>query len=225
MTAPIHVRWHDLGFIGYEEAFAVQETLHWRRLNGQEQDFLLFQENFPVITMGRSCSEEHLLVSREMLAQNGIDVLHTSRGGDITYHGPGQLVVSPILRLKDHVRGVHQYVRLLEQVVINLLPGYGVIGQRLEGASGVWVGDKKIAAVGIAVKHGVTQHGVAINVNPDLSHFNLIVPCGIKNKGITSFRALGVPVANLQQVRDDFLREFSINFSVQMDEASIDVMR
>ncbi len=225
MTTPGHVRWLDLGLVGYEEAFKVQETLHWRRRNGQEQDFLLFQENFPVITIGKSGSEDHLLISREILAQNGIGVLSVSRGGDITYHGPGQLVVSPILLLKDFVQGVHQYVRLLEQVAINLLARYGVIGQRVEGASGVWVGDKKIAAIGIAVKHGVTQHGLALNINPDLSHFNLIVPCGIKDKGITSFGALGVPVTSLQQVRDDFIREFSLMFGVQMDEANIDVMR
>lgn len=224
MTAPMFW-WLDLGLVSYEAAFAVQETLHWRRRNGLEQDFLLFQENFPVITIGKSGSEKHFLVSREILAQQGISILYVSRGGDITYHGPGQLVVSSLLRLKDHVQGVHQYVRLLEQVVINLLAKYGVVGQRLERASGVWVGNKKIAAIGIAVKHGLTQHGVAINVNPDLAHFNWIVPCGIKDKGVTSLSELGVPITHLRQVRDDFLYEFSIIFGVQMNKASIDVER
>ncbi len=213
------VRWHDLGFVGYEEALAVQELLHWRRWNGKEQDFVLFQENFPVVTIGRSGSEKHILASRELLAQKGIAMLQVSRGGDVTYHGPAQLVISPILYLKQHVRSVHQYVRLLEQVVINLLAGYGVQAQRLEGASGVWVGDQKIAAIGIAIKHGVTQHGVAINVNPDLSHFNFIVPCGIKDKGITSLKALDAPVASMQRVRDDFIREFSVIFGAQMCES------
>ena len=102
-----------------------------------------------------------------------------SRGGDVTYHGPGQLVISPILKLREMALGVHQYLRLLEQVVINLLAIYGINGNRVDGASGVWLGDKKIAAVGIAVKSGITQHGVAINVCPDLSYFDYIVPCGL----------------------------------------------
>lgn len=221
MTMATGICWLDLGLVDYGAAFARQEELHRRRLAGQVPDIILFQENFPVITIGRAGSDEHLLISRESLGQRGIGLYNVSRGGDITYHGPGQLVISPILHLKERVSNVHCYVRLIEQVVIDLLAGYGIIGRRVEGASGVWVGEKKIAALGIAVRHGVTQHGVAINVNPDLAYFNYIVPCGLKNRGVTSLAALGVPFPSVLQVRDEFLREFSRVFAVEVGAANI----
>jgi len=216
LKTPVQLAWMDLGIIGYDEAFAIQTALHLRRRNEAGPNVILFQENFHVITLGRSASAEHLLASPRLLEERGVTVCSVSRGGDITYHGPGQLVISPIVKLSDLVQGVHQYVRQLEQVVIDLLAGYGVDSGRVEGASGVWVGDKKIAAVGIAVKNGIAQHGVAINVCPDLSYFDLIVPCGLKGKGVTSLKELGVPVPSLQQVRDNFLQEFSRIFAVQM---------
>jgi lipoyl(octanoyl) transferase len=219
MSDPIE--WLDLGLVGYHEAFAVQEMLHDRRRNSQGHDILLFQENFPTITIGKSGSEEHVLADHHKLAAQGINVVYVSRGGDVTYHGPGQLVISPILQLKNRVQGVHQYVRFIEQVVINLVAKYGILGQRIEGASGVWVSDKKVAALGIAVRNGITQHGVAINVAPNLSHFNMIIPCGIKDKGVTSLQELDVCVTDLQQVRDDFISEFSNVFQVKVTKGDI----
>jgi lipoate-protein ligase B len=217
----VQIAWVDLGLIGYAEAFAVQTALHQRRCSEEGPNVILFQENFHVITLGRSASTEHLLASPQLLEKRGVTVCNVSRGGDITYHGPGQLVISPIFKLSDLVEGIHQYVRLLEQVVMNLLATYGINAGRVEGASGVWVGDKKIAALGIAIKNGVTQHGVAINVCPDLSYFDLIVPCGLEGKGVTSIQALGGAVPKLQQVRDRFLNEFSRVFAIPVQEMDL----
>lgn len=208
------VRWVDLGLTGYQEAFAVQELLHQRLRSGREDDVIIFQENYPVFTLGRFGREEHFLVARDALQARGIAVVDVNRGGDVTFHGPGQLVASPLVRLRERGWSVHQYVRQLEQVVIDLLARHGVGGRRIEGASGVWVGDSKIAALGIAVRHGVTQHGVSINVNPDLAFYQLIVPCGLKNRGVTSLVALGARGAVLGQVRDEFLADFSRVFEV-----------
>ncbi len=218
MKGPAKFEWMDLGLIGYDEAFAIQTALHQRCKESEGLGTILFQENFHVITFGRWACVENLLVSRETLQQRGVTLRSVSRGGDVTYHGPGQLVISPIFKLREMELGVHQYVRLLEQVVINLLATYGINGNRVDGASGVWLGDKKIAAVGIAVKSGITQHGVAINVCPDLSYFDFIVPCGLRNRGVTSMQAQGAGVVGLQPIRDLFLCEFSTVFEVEFEK-------
>ncbi len=214
------LEWIDLGLIAYDEAFAFQAALHERRCRNQSPDTIIFQENFHTITFGRAASTEKLLISRETLQQRGVVVRSVSRGGDATYHGPGQLVISPVIELEKRALGVHRYVRLLERTVIGVLAGYGIKGQRAAGASGVWLGDKKIAAVGIAVKSGVTQHGIAINVCPDLSCFDYIIPCGLPDKGATSIEAQGAGVVCLKEVRDKFLCEFSAVFEVEVKEAS-----
>jgi lipoate-protein ligase B len=211
----------DLGLIGYDEAFAVQTAVHERRRCNKGPGTILFQENFHIITFGRWASAENLLVSHETLRLHGVALRNVSRGGDVTYHGPGQLVISPIIKLEEMALGVHRYVRLLEQVVIDLLAVYGIRGNRARGASGVWIGDRKIAAVGVAVKSGITQHGIAINVCPDLSYFDFIVPCGLRNRGVTSMEAQGGGVPCLQQVRDRFLREFSTRFEVEVGEGQL----
>lgn len=218
MKSPAKFEWMDLGLIGYDEAFVIQTALHERCKQSEGLGTILFQENFHVITFGRWAGAENLLASQETLQQRGVTLRSVSRGGDVTYHGPGQLVISPILKLREMALGVHQYLRLLEQVVINLLALYGIHGNRVDGASGVWLGDRKIAAVGIAVKSGITQHGVAINVCPDLSYFDCIVPCGLRNKGVTSMAAQGAGTLTLQQVRDVFLSEFSTVFEVEIEE-------
>ena len=221
MTSPAKIEWVDLGLIGYAEAFAFQAALHERLKRNQGPATILLQENFHVITLGRWASAENLLVSHETLEQRGVTVRNVGRGGDVTYHGPGQLVISPILKLTEMGCGLHEYVRLLEQVVINLLVTYGIKGNRVDGASGVWLGDMKIAAVGNAVKSGITQHGGAINVCPDLSYFDYIIPCGLRNKGVTSMKAQGVTVPSLQEVRDRFLYEFSTVFEVEVVEGQL----
>ncbi|AOT72911.1 lipoyl(octanoyl) transferase LipB [Geosporobacter ferrireducens] len=222
MTITRQIKWLDLSIINYEKSYNIQEHLHQMRKNREISDVIIFQECHPVITIGKSGSEKHLLASKEELFTKGIDVLYSNRGGDITYHGPGQLIISPILYLKEYTKSVLHYLRLLEQVVINLLERYYIIADRIQGLSGVWVENKKIASVGIAIKNGVTMHGVAVNVNPDLSHFDFIIPCGLKDAAVTSLKDISNTIPSLHQVRDDFLREFSLIFDVFIDRKEIE---
>ncbi|SHJ54360.1 lipoyl(octanoyl) transferase [Geosporobacter subterraneus DSM 17957] len=212
------MKWLDLGRIDYEASYIIQEQLHRKRKNGEVSDIIIFQECNPVITIGTSGTEDHLLLSKKVLLEKGIDVVYCNRGGDITYHGPGQLVISPVLNIRNHGLKILQYIRLLEQSVINLLSHYEVIGKRIEGASGVWVNGKKIASVGIAIKNGITLHGIALNIRPDLSHFGFIIPCGLKDVEITSLEHLNTAKLELDQVRDDFLKEFALLFDVCIEQ-------
>lgn len=212
------IKYLDLGRINYEASYMIQEQLHKKRKNGEISDIIIFQECNPVITIGTSGTEDHLLLSKKVLSEKGIDVVYCNRGGDITYHGPGQLVISPVLNIRNHGLKILQYLRLLEQAVINLLFRYKVIGERVEGVSGVWVKGKKIASVGIAIKNGITLHGIALNIHPDLSHFGFIVPCGLKNVEITSLEHLNSAKLELDQVRDDFLKEFALLFDVCIEQ-------
>ena len=187
----------DLGCAGYDLALQDQHRLVERvRQAVEEKAYLLLVEHVPpVITIGRSGRAEHILVSADQLAAEGIEIHKTTRGGDVTYHGPGQLVAYPILRLDLHGRDVHRYLRDIEGAVIRLLGKFDIEGRRRKGYTGVWVGEEKIAAIGVAVRRWVTYHGLALNVSPDLSHFEFIVPCGIRGKRATSLaRLLGRPV-------------------------------
>lgn len=202
----------DLGPAAYEPALALQQGLVRRAIDAErEQAFLLLLEHEPpVITLGRRGKDQHVLAPEDRLREAGIEVRHTSRGGDVTYHGPGQLVAYPILRVDLHGRDVHRYVRDLEAVVIRTAGRYGVRAERVEGMTGVWAGREKLAAIGVAVKRWVSYHGVALNVCPDLSAFEYIVPCGIEDRGVTSLsRLLGrqVPVEEVKPVLVEALAE------------------
>lgn len=222
------LNWIDLGLISYEKAFNLQEKLHEKCVKDTWEDTLLFQENHPIITLGRSSHEKNLLYTSEELASIGIGITSVSRGGDITYHGDGQLIISPILHFDQYVKGAHQYVRCLEQIVINLLETYKINGKRVKGRSGVWVidpktgEDKKISALGIAVSHGVTFHGMSINVNPNLSHFSTIIPCGIEDKGVTSMEEYGITPPLLTEIRNAFIIAFNDMFGTQTIERKIE---
>lgn len=184
----------DLGRAAYGPVLELQRRLVQRvREAPAEKAFLLLVEHDPpVITLGRGSRQEHLLASPEQLAEEGIEVHEASRGGDVTYHGPGQLVAYPIIRLDLHGRDIRGYLRRLEAAVIHLLKGFGVSSRRDEQYTGVWAGQEKIAAIGVAVRRWVTYHGLALNVDSNLRHFGLIVPCGIRGKGVTSLsRVLG----------------------------------
>ncbi|PKM59328.1 MAG: lipoyl(octanoyl) transferase [Firmicutes bacterium HGW-Firmicutes-4] len=213
--------WIDLGLISYEDAFVFQEQLHDKCVAETWPDTLLFQENHPIITLGRGTHEKNLLLTAAELLELGIALTAVSRGGDISYHGNGQFIVSPILHFDQYVKGAHQYVRCLEQVVINLLAHYQLKGKRIKGRSGVWVTepgtgeDKKISALGIAVSHGVTLHGMSINVNPNLEHFKAIIPCGIEDKGVTSMEVCGCPPVALSDLRDQFILAFDEMFGTE----------
>jgi lipoate-protein ligase B len=189
----------DIGRAAYGPTVLLQERLVEEVKSAPEERacLVLVEHDPPVITLGRGARQgDHITVSRERLAREGIEVHESSRGGDVTWHGPGQIVGYPILRLDLHGRDIHRYLRDLEEVLIRVLGRFGIEGRRSAGLTGVWVGDEKIAAIGVAVRRWVTYHGFALNVSPDLLHFGLIVPCGIRDKGVTSLaRLLGRPVA------------------------------
>jgi lipoyl(octanoyl) transferase len=193
-----HLTYLDLGRAAYEPTVRLQKRLvaEVKAADPEQAYLVLVEHDPPVITLGRGAKDAgHVLVPEDQLVREGIEVHASSRGGDVTYHGPGQLVAYPILRLDLHGRDVHRYLRDLEEVVIRLLARFGVAGERMEGLTGVWVGHYKIAAIGVAISRWVTYHGLALNVEPNLSHFGLIVPCGIRDKGVTSLaRVLGRPV-------------------------------
>lgn len=211
-----------LGCVDYDAATLLQEQLVAARRAGQIPDTLLLCEHPPVITLGRGFHPENLLLTPEQLGARGIQVRQAARGGDVTYHGPGQLVGYPIVdlappdgavptdpRRQDRTssgtrphRDVHAHLRGVEEVLIQLLAGYDLTGVRVPGRTGVWVGEAKVAAIGVAVRRWVTWHGFALNVGADLSAFDCIVPCGIRDRGVTSLsRLLGRPVT-LVEVQD-----------------------
>ncbi len=195
----------DLGTMDYNEAYKIQQLIF--KLCDQKEiiDALIFQENTPTITIGRTGTTNHLLLSQEELQQKGIELVMTDRGGDITYHGPGQLVISMILHVKDYTSTVHDYLRKLEEAAILLLSNYGINAHTISGQSGVWVNNQKIASIGIAVEHAITRHGIAINVNPDLTNFNTIIPCGLADVSMTSIEEQSNQPITMQDVKDQFV--------------------
>jgi lipoyl(octanoyl) transferase len=186
-----------LGRLGYAEGLELQKQLVEQRKAGEIPDQLLLLEHPPVITLGVKTrnSQTNIVATPEALAAEGVDVFETGRGGDVTYHGPGQLVGYPILDLKPDRCDVHKYVRDIEEVMIRTAAAFGVKAGRLPGLTGAWVGDEKLAAIGVRISKWVTSHGFAFNVNTALRHFDFIVPCGITDRGVTSLeKLLGRPV-------------------------------
>jgi len=214
--APAVCELRDLGRMGYAAGFALQQQLVERRKRGEIPDQLLIVEHPHVVTMGRNGREENLLASPELLARAGIAFHHTDRGGDVTYHGPGQIVGYPIIDLKEWKRDVTAYVRALEQILIDVLDEFGIAAWRESGATGVWTSRGKIAAIGVHISRWVTSHGFALNLDTDLSYFQYIVPCGL-TKPVTSLRALGCQ-ASREQIVAALASRFSEAFAVQMEK-------
>jgi lipoyl(octanoyl) transferase len=216
----------NLGRLEYAAALALQQQLCARRQQESIGDVLLLVEHPPVLTLGRNAHREHVVAGSELLARRGIPLFETNRGGDVTYHGPGQLVGYPILNLRAFTPplGIVQYLRWLEEVLIRACADYGVLTQREPGRAGVWtvpggaVAEKKIAAVGVHVARGVTTHGFALNVSTDLDDFALIVPCGIRDRGVTSVEAEVdlEPAPSLEQMANSVARHFGRVFGRQM---------
>jgi lipoyl(octanoyl) transferase len=204
----------ELGRIRYGDALAIQQQLASDRKQGVVCDHLLLLEHPHVITMGRNGHMENLLASDEVMARTGIEYFPTDRGGDVTYHGPGQLVGYPILDLREWKRDVGAYVRALEQSIIDTLAEYGIEAGRIPKLTGVWVGERKIAAIGVHLSRWVTSHGFALNVSTDLSYFQYIVPCGL-TKPVTSMAALGVR-ASWEEVGRRFAPHFARNFECEL---------
>src|SRR5712691_11340379 len=200
--AEVEVR--RLGLMPYADALGLQRALVEDRRAGRIGDLLLLVEHPHVLTLGVSGDggRSHILASPEALASHRVDVHETGRGGDITYHGPGQLVGYPIIDLKPDRCDVHRYVRDLEEVLIRTIAEFGVTGTRISGLTGVWVGNEKIGAIGVRIARWITSHGFALNANTDLSYFKMIVPCGITDKGVTSLSRLIGRQVELREVAE-----------------------
>ncbi len=198
-----------LGRVAYDDGLRLQEERVAAVKAGAAPEALFLLEHDPVITLGRNARRENVIASGEALERLGITVAECGRGGDVTYHGPGQLVGYPILNLAPDRKDVWKYVRNLEEALIRTLAGYGVAGTRKQGLTGVWVGDAKVAAIGVRVSRWVTSHGFALNVTTDLSHFGTIVPCGITRYGVTSLERLLPSPPSLDEVGAEFAREFA----------------
>jgi len=213
------MKWHllRLGIVDYEQAHSLQKRILQDRIDNKCTDHLILLQHNPVITIGRGGDNKNIIVPQTVLDSSHIKVYEIERGGDVTYHGPGQLTGYPIIDLRNYKKDVHWYLRQLEETIIKFLSYYNIVGKRVSGLTGVWVDDEKIAAIGVAVKRWVTYHGFALNINPDLSHFKLINPCGITDKEVTSLtKILGFNV-DMAEVEDKIVSAFSDIFNVEID--------
>ena len=197
----------DLGHRPYQEVWDLQKEMQAKRINIEIEDTLILVEHEPVYTLGKNADENHLLQNRD----ESVDVFQIERGGDITFHGPGQLVGYPILDLSNYKKSVSWYMRTLEQVTIDVLDEIGIEAKRSEGLTGVWVGDEKIAQ-GVRISRWVTMHGFALNVNTDLSFYDGIIPCGIFDHGVTSIEQLLGEKQDMETVKQVVIKKFNQNF-------------
>jgi len=204
----------DLGICAYGKAWDIQKDLHAKRVQNEIPDTLILVEHPHVYTLGKNANAQHLIASQDFLKTRGIEIYQVDRGGDITYHGPGQLVGYPIFNLNDHHKSIGWFVHTVEEVLIQFLASCGVAAGRLEKLTGVWINNQKIAAIGMRVSKWVTMHGFALNVSNDLSFYQGIIPCGITSKGITRICDLA-PGITMAQVKSGIIRQFQTQFDFE----------
>jgi len=206
-----------LGVVGYAEGVELQRALVAQRTAGEIDDTLLLLQHPHVLTLGVKAGEsrQHVIATPQRLAELGVETHESGRGGDVTYHGPGQIVGYPILNLKPDRCDVHRYVRDLEEVMIGVTAEYGLQAGRIDGLTGAWVGAEKIGAIGVRIQRWVTSHGFAFNVNTNLDFFRLIVPCGISDRGATSLQRLTGRAIPIPEVEDHFVRHFCAVFGLE----------
>ena len=195
----------DLGRMSYNSAWDIQKEYHKKVVSGKEPDTLIIVEHEPVYTLGKNANDNHLLQS----ASEEIQVFRIERGGDITFHGPGQIVVYPILDLNRFVKSVSWYMRTLEKIIIDTLSDFEIKAELKDGLTGVWVGDEKIGAQGVRISRWVTMHGLALNVNTDLRYFDGIIPCGIFDYGVTSMEKLMGSKQDINKVKNTIIKYFN----------------
>ena len=228
LKMPRKVELYDLGLRPYREIWSLQKKLQnelivqkkalreGRSVGDSHYDKLLFVEHPHVYTLGKSGNSAHLLKAVEELSGIDAEYIEIDRGGDITYHGPGQIVGYPILDLDNHFTDIHKYLRYLEEIIIRTAADFGIKADRVEGLTGVWVGDQKICAMGIRCSRWVTMHGFALNVNTDLSYFDHIVPCGIQNRSVSSLSQLSGNEIDVNDVKSMLIKHFSEVFDVEV---------
>ena len=205
----------DLGKSDYEEAWELQKKLQSKRILGEIDDQLLLVEHFPVYTLGKNAPTEHLLNNKS----DDISIVQSDRGGNVTFHGPGQLVGYPILDLNNYKKSITWYMRELEKLIINTLKDYDIKAERKKGLTGVWVNDKKIAALGVRISRWVTMHGFCLNINPDLKYYQGIIPCGISQYGVTSMEnILGDSAPKMSEIKENIVSQFISNFSAYKNQ-------
>ncbi|HXH23348.1 MAG TPA: lipoyl(octanoyl) transferase LipB [Dehalococcoidia bacterium] len=211
------------GTVDYHHALSWQQLLARGVRDGTGQETLLLLQHPPVYTLGRRAKAEHILVDPAEILARGAEIVDADRGGDITFHGPGQLVGYPVLDLRG--RGIlpGDYVRLLEDMLVRALAEFGIPGERVQGRPGVWAGGAKIAAIGVRVREGVTTHGFALNVSTDLSWFEAIVPCGLRDASVTSMAALLAEAPPMDAVQDAVAEAFAVSFGVALIEGGFAV--
>jgi lipoyl(octanoyl) transferase len=211
-----------LGFTYFKDAWDIQKVLHEKRRNKAIDDIILTTEHYPVYTLGKTGERDHLLIDEKELNDRKIDYFEIDRGGDITYHGPGQIVLYPIFDLNNFYKDTHRFLRDLEESVILTLENYGIKGHREEEFTGVWIGDEKICAIGIKVSRWVTMHGMAFNINNDLMYFDSIIPCGIFHKGITSIKKILGFEVDIAEANTLLLNSMKKVFGFEIEEVSED---
>ena len=198
----------DLGLSDYNDTWKLQKKLQSKRILGEIEDHLLLVEHPPVFTLGKNASKQHIINNSE-----DVSIIQTDRGGNITFHGPGQLVCYPILDLNHYKRSITWYMRELEQLIIDVLGEYDIKASRKKGLTGTWVKDKKIAALGVRISRWVTMHGFSLNINPDLNFYKNIIPCGIKEYGVTSMaKIMGNEVPSMSEIKGKMTKHFTKNF-------------
>ena len=200
----MNVQVRDLGLCAYDEVWNLQKEIQAQRIAGESEDTLLLVEHEPVYTLGKNADKNHLLQHYP----DNVQIFQIERGGDITFHGPGQLVGYPILDLHNYKKSVSWYMRSLEQVIINTLQKYGIKGEQKEDLTGVWIKDKKIAAFGVRISRWVTMHGFALNVNTDMQYYEGIIPCGILKYGVTSMEKLLNHEVNMKDMKNTLISSF-----------------
>jgi lipoate-protein ligase B len=206
----------EVDLIDYRSAWNFQREVVAAKVKSELPDILMLLEHNPVITLGRRGNRHHIVASSEILAAEGIPIYHVERGGEVTYHGPGQIVGYPILNLRNWRRDVSWYITSLEEVLIRTLADFGIEGGRNRLNRGVWVGDSKIASIGVAITRWVTYHGFSLNVSPDMDHFHLITPCGLEGIEITSMGRLLPEEVDHRRVRDGIAHHFQGVFDMEL---------
>jgi lipoate-protein ligase B len=216
---------YSLGLIEYGQAYELQKRLHSARLKGKISDTLLLLEHHPTLTIGKSGSMKNILVSKDKLTNKGIAIFSIDRGGDVTFHGPGQLVGYHIIDLSHRGKDIHRYVHDLEEIIIRTLNDFSIGADSDEGNAGVWVENEEVAAIGLSVRSWVTMHGFALNVNPNLEYFSLINPCGFSDRKATSMsKILGHEVL-MEEVTNRLIANLSKIFATQIDTGATEALK